>query len=412
MAEYRIPQKGGGGPLLSDASEKDILYWLGRKRSELGESQYPARDQEWIAAAEAELKTRGVDPGQSAAATPRPATSRTAPSTRAASSGQARPPAAIQRAEPSNLVTGSYGNPNAAQMALDEAAKHYHLVTPATQVGSLPEGCEVVVSMVKIDPYGPEVYNITGNRKTPRDDDTVGIDRVALAKIGAAAGVTWLVSRRTDDGSHPHYCAWEVVGRFPNFDMSFSDVRANVEIDTRENGEVRGAAAEEIRKKARESAYTKDGGDSQLLELRKFLARHAESKAMNRAIAGRGVRRSYKREDLKKPFAVARLIFTGKSDDPEARKEFRQMIGQRFLGASQQLFAPVQQVQPMMLAQGMAQPMLGAGYSSPPPLTASVVVEQAEDDYRDDEHYSAPEPDSARHATSSTAQPTQQELKT
>ena len=265
---------------------------------------------------------------------------------------------------PQRIVAGTFANGEAASRALLEASQKYHLVSPATVVGRLPEGCEVVVSVVQIDPYSSDVYCITGNAKNPRDDDTVGLDRVALAKIAAAAGVTWVSSRRTDDGSHPHYCAWEAIARFQNFDMTSSDIPGNVDIDTREDGDVRGAAAEEIRTKARAKG-AEDGGDKQLLELRKFLVRHCESKAMNKAIGNKGVRRSYKRADLKKPFAVARLIFTGHSEDPEARREFRQMIGQRFLGASHQLYGPT--VQTMAPALAAPQPAPVQYLPSPPP---------------------------------------------
>lgn len=366
--EHLIPKKGGGGPRLADAEEKDLLYWLDRKTADLPTSRYPDRDAEWIAAATAELRKRGVEPGQSAPSPTNGNGNGPAPQ-RSQARPQSQQQTGMTRAEqPQQIVVGTFSNAEAASRALIEAGQQYHLVTPATIVGRLPEGCDVVVSLVQVDPYSSEVYAITGDRKNPKPDDTVGLDRVSLAKIAAAAGVTWVSSRRTDDGSHPHYCSWEAIARFPNFDMTSADYPGNVDIDTREDGDIRGPAAQEIRNKQ----HGKPGnGDSQLLELRKFLVRHCESKAMNKAIGNKGVRRSYKRSELQKPFAVARLIFTGQSDDPEARRDFRQMIGQRFLGASHQLYGAPTHVAPPAL-QAPQQHYLQAPptqyVSSPPPI--------------------------------------------
>jgi len=371
---------------LDQASDKDLLYWIGRKQADLEkdpDGKYAGYERSWIQEAKQILASRGVDPNDAPApaqrqeSAPRPAAG--AQQQQQRSAPQARP------AEPKTgqLAIGTFGNSSAASRALLEAQRNYHLVAPATMVGRLPEGCEVAVALVQIDPYGPGVYQITGDRKNPKDDDAVGLDMVSLNQIANAAGVTWLYSRRTDDGSHPHYCAWEAMARFRNFDLTYSEFPGSVEIDTREDGDIRGAAAEEIRTKAAKSSYVKDGGDSQLLELRKFITRHAESKAMNRCIAKRGVRRSYKRKDLEKPFAVASLLFTGHSEDPEARRDFRQMIGQQFLQSSNHLFGPhaPQPVQAPMRSLGPAPAYAVPALHSPPPMGSGVV----DDPYGHDE---------------------------
>ena len=349
-ASFTIPGGPKKGMLLAEAEDKDIRFWFDRIGKALADDpnkKFADRDRAWLAAGKTELVKRGVSaddlPMPQARPTPRAAEGQ---SNGHANGGQSNT-SIVRAAGGGQVVAGAFSDAGQATGALMNAAESCHLVSPATIVGRLPEGCEVAVSMVPVDPYGREVYQVTGTRDRPSDGDTVGIDRVALDKIAAAAGGTWIYSRRTDDGSHPHYCAWEARIRFRNFDMSYSDYIGNVEIDTREEGGMRGAAAEEIRQKAERNPYCKDGGNSQLLELRKFLTRHAESKAKNRAIASRGVRRSYKREELKKPFAVARLIFTGHSDDPEARKEFRQMIGQSFLASATAMYGADQ---PMALS--------------------------------------------------------------
>lgn len=373
-SSFKIPGGKEKGKLLHEAGEETLRWWFNKIADGLREDpnkQYADRDRGWLVDAKKILVEGGASPddlplpnGQGAQ--------------RSNGNGQARPQTqqtqAMQRAQaaPQMLVAGTFNNAEAASRALLDAGQRYHLVAPATVVGSLPEGCEVTVSVVQIDPYGPDVDTISGDRKNPKAGDTVGLSAVSLARIGRAAGVKTVYSRRTDDGSHPHYCAWEVMIRVRNFDLSDSEYFGNVEIDTREDGDVRGAAAEEIRTKAEKSQYTKDGGDSQLLELRKFLTRHAETKAMNRAIAKMGVRRSYKREELTKPFAIAQLAFTGASADPEARKDFRRMIGEKFLGSSNQLYggAP-QQGRPVgALPQSTSEPFFTP--HAPPPIGMSL----------------------------------------
>lgn len=343
------------GLTAEQAETKDLIYWADRKEKEVAEgtSKFAARDAEDAKAMRAELARRNAGGKPAAAPAAKPSD---------------KPSTALARAtEPNQLVIGSFGNAKAASEALLAASQQYHLVTPASIVGRLPEGCEVIMSLVQIDTSSSEVYNITGSAKNPKDDDTVGLDKVSLARIMKAMGGSWLSSRRTDNGSHPHYCAWEVWAEFPDFDLRPCRVPGNVDIDTREDGDLCGAAAEEIRVKAEKRRrdhpdWDNDGGDSQLLELRKFLIRHAESKAMNKAIGNYGVRRSYKRHELKtKAFAVARLMFTGHSEDPEARRDFRKMIGERFLGRRQQLYGNAPQIVPQAAPQLHAPPPIGSG---------------------------------------------------
>jgi hypothetical protein len=393
MSEPTIPFGPTKGTPLSQAAIKDLKYCIDRRAADLDEnpdSQYAASNKRWLDAAMVELQRR--EGGGAPAAAPA-ATGAAKPSTNA----QPAPSTALAQVEPSAglLVEGSFGDAARATSALRAAAERCHLVAPATICGSLPEGCEIALSMVVVDPYGPEVYQITGNRKQPGDDDTVGIDRVSLAKIGGAAGINWEVSRRTDDASDPHYCAWEAVALVRMFDGQLRRVVGNVELDAREGSPL----LEEIRIKASRRQGDNDGGASQILELRKFLSRHAESKAMNRAIASLGVRRSYKRKDLKKPFAVARIMFTGRSEDPEARREFRAGIMNSFLGNTAALYggnAPVQTPAPAQLQPSPVQAAPAAFALSAPPPVGSVGAQgydiEAEGDEAPDSPRKAPAP--------------------
>jgi len=415
--------------LLPDATEKDLRYWIGVKLGGLT-GQYAGSNLAWAKEARAVLISRGIAPADVPAVPDAlPPAGAAPPSAQRAASNGAAPAtsSALVQAAPAQMVLGSMANHEAINRALTDAATKYHLVSPATFVGRLPEGCEVVTSLVQIDPYSRDVYTISAkNYDRPGADDTVGLDRASLARIASAAGVTWVSSKRTDDGSHPHYCAWEAIARFPNFDMTAGDFPGNVDIDTREDGEIRGAAAQEIRTKAEKRRrehpdWSNDGGDSQLLELRKFLIRHCESKAMNKAIATKGVLRSYRRDDLKKAFFVARLSFTGFSTDPEARRDFRQGIMQRFLGASHQMYGggPTQQMAPPRLAPAQQYPY------APPPIGTS--LDQGSYDEQGERVIDAPQPQptpkpvaapdppaasTAPAATAPTSTPAQEEFRT
>lgn len=309
--QFTIPGGPNKGVPVNQADEKTLAYWADR----LGKSE-DARDAPRAAAMRAELERRAKG-GAPAPAAPKAA----APAS-----------SAMVTRTPVTALAGSFREgPRIQDVFAQAKLAGAHLVTPATAVGSLPEGCEVAVNVVHVDPYGADIYPLTGNRNDPRDTDTVLLGRVALAQIGRAAGVSWIVSRRTDDGSDAHYCAWEAVAEVRAFDGRKVQYTGNVELDTRERGGLVGADAQEIRKKAKDRP---DKGDSQLLELRKFILRHAESKAKNRAIADMGVRRSWKRSELRSPFVVAAASFTGKSDDPAARALFQKAIADSFLGGA------------------------------------------------------------------------------
>lgn len=273
-------------------------------------------------------------------------------------------PAAAIAKPPEQAALGSLGRDAAAvTRKLAELSENYHLVSPQTQVDQLPEGCSVSVSMVMIspDPRAKETYNVSGRLALSRD---------ALARIAAAAGVDWDTQRcgRLDDGSDPRYVHYRAVGRVRNFDSSLRTISGEVEIDARDGSDL----INEIQTKARRRKDNRDDGASQILELRKFILRHAESKAKNRAIADMGVRRSYDPSEITKPFAVAKLSFSGHSDDPEIRKVFAQATAASMMGGTEALFGQRPQLEapdgspPAPDYEGHEPPPAGAASSDDP----------------------------------------------
>jgi len=213
---------------------------------------------------------------------------------------------------------------------LHDMAAQYHVVAPVTTVDQLPPGCGVSISLVQVNPNpnAKEVYEITGAR--------LGLSSAALKRIAAAAAIDWDTEKscRLDDGSDPHYVHYRAVGYVKNFDGSRRAISGEVEIDARDNS----PQLDEIRQKAQ---YRQPPGDGapQILELRKFILRHAETKAKSRAVVDMGgILRSYTLEELRKPFAVARLSFTGETDDPVLRRVFAEKTADAFLNGTAALY--------------------------------------------------------------------------
>lgn len=335
--DFTIPSGEHKGKSLADAPTEAITYWYKRKHANLEaepNGRYAESDRKWLTAAYAEMERRKTNGGP--AQTTQSAT-RPAPAQHAAPQGQAI--TVTQR--PALALAGAYGDAAAVSSRLAEAAVSAHLVSPATTCAELPEGCAVALSVVQIDTASNEIYAITGNKRDPKPTDMCGLSKVALDKIAAAAGISWVphLTGRLDDGRDPHYCHFRAVARVRDLDGTIRELPGEVEIDARDGS----PQIEEIASKARARAAkyndTNDGGASQILELRKFLIRHAESKAMNRAIRKLGVRTSYTRAELAKPFVVAKIMFTGRSEDPELRRMFAGKIADNFLASSNALYS-------------------------------------------------------------------------
>lgn len=347
MSEHTIPGGPSKGTTLAAADDKSIEYWLKRKKEGLVDDpsgRFAADNRSWIDAANLELKRRSEGGAQQQSA-PAPTT-------------------ALQKSKPTELQLGaSMGDAAAVTAKLNELAASYHLVSPASHVDCMPPCCGVQLSFVTVNPNdgkdGPgEVYSVGGGK--------LGLSAVTLSKIGAAAGISWIPEKsgRLDDGSHPHYCHYRAVGKTRNFDGTERVLTGEVEIDAREGS----PQIDEIQQKAaaRESAKDyrgkRDGGAGQILELRKFLLRHAERKAKSRAIADLGVKRSYTVAELAKPFAVASLMFTGQTDDPELKRAFAHKIADSFMGASAMLYAtPAPQARRELVGRTPPPPLLVDG---------------------------------------------------
>lgn len=306
----------------------EIMLSMGKDKPKVAVSQADDRTLQWYAenARKADIKS-AVDAELARRANGGKPAPRTEPA--------APPKPAAPKENLTMSLEKAVHDPAAVTARLEELGRQFHIVAPATRVDALPPGCGIAISYVLVDTSkdAKEVYDVGGR---------LGLSGDTLARIGAAAGVDWDPRQcgRLDDGSDPHYCHYRAVGFVRNFDGSVRTLTGEVEIDAREGS----PQIEEIRTKAqkRESdpdyKGKKDGGASQILELRKFILRHAERKAKNRAIADMGVKRSYAPAELRKPFAVARLMWTGETEDPELKREFARMHAKAMIQGTAALY--------------------------------------------------------------------------
>lgn len=361
MTQPTIPGGDDKGKVLAEAADSSIKYWLERKQGELAKDpngRFASANQAWINAAKAEIADRAK-------------TGRRVAGARSGSTALTK-----QTAPPIAVLGRAMHDAQAVTETLRGLAEHYHLVTPATNVDCLPPGCGVSISAVVVD-------TDTKNKEVYRVGDGFGIGAVVLARIWAAAGGSWDPDKsgRLDDGSDPHYCHYKAVGTVKSFDGELQVKTGEVEIDAREGSPL----LDEIRTKAREREAKpdykgkKDGGDSQILELRKFLLRHAERKAKSRAIADMGIQRAYTPEQLKKPFAVARLMWTGASDDPELRRVFAEKTAEKMLGSRALLYGnpPARMPPPAGHTVPAPAPEPFRGHVPPPRSTVTTTAEPA-----------------------------------
>lgn len=327
MQELTIPGGQEKGRTVSTASDNCLKWWAQNAKQD---------NLKQACAAELQRRQNGGAPAQSP--------QRNAPSA---------PPTGRE------LVTGAFRDPQKATEALRDAQERAHLVAPATVCATLPEGTEIALAAVFVSEL-TETYKLPGGK--------FGLGKTALDRIAAAAGVDWdpHLCGRLDDGYDPHYCHYRAVGYVRTFDGSIRTITGAVEIDARDGS----PQIEEIITKATTKGRW-DGDDwqprdpkPQILELRKFLLRHAESKAKNRAIRSLGLQTSYTSEELQKPFVVAKPMFTGYSDDPEAKREFRTAIADSYLGARGRLYGGGATPEPQRQMPQQAQRT--AGHRPPP----------------------------------------------
>lgn len=254
-------------------------------------------------------------------------------------------------ASPLSGIIGNFSDPAAIGAALERAAKVANIVGPIT-VGAVPVGCEVVIAAVRLngDAKGSDVHDVGMGK--------FGLLRPAVDKIANAAGVVTVETRCI--AFSRDYCEWIATRQMRGLDGSPVRATCSRVIDLRPGSAYRKSLEAKAKAKGRDPM-------SQVNEILAMLGAHAETKARLRADRGLLGIRTYTPEELQRPFIVAKLMFTGKTDDPALKQMFAMGTMQAMLGGSLAMWgAPQPPPFAMMGAAGPSMPQFGA----PPPMAA------------------------------------------
>lgn len=272
-------------------------------------------------------------------------------------------------------VSGTFSVANQVNERLMIAMQTMHLISPATSVGQLPEGCGIALAAVVVD-CNNETYDVGSSKR--------GLAKSALDRIAASLGVSWNPEEciRVDDGSDPHYVHFRVAGYYRAFDGQVQVISGNKEMDLRDGSPTCVEIEAQVQKhnnhpKVKSGEWNKRDAINQIRQMRAHILAHAESKAKLRAIRSLGVRASYTVAELQKPFVCARVMFTGQTEDRELRRMFAAKTAESFLNGRNALYG-----------QGPApRHVVGAGATGHAPPTLSHMDDDdayPTDDDRDD----------------------------
>lgn len=299
MKDYKIPLGKGQILPISECRTEQLVSFLAWNKKQPPNPQYERANAERNAAIEAEIARR--------------------------KSGQSSEPAGPKLATiPERKVAVAIHDAREVSNYLQELAADCHVLSPLSHVDCLPPGCGIATSFVLVNPE--ECYDVGSSK--------VGLPAHALQRIGIGLNVQWdpQWTMRLDDRSEPLYCYYRAFAHVRSFDGSQIPLHGVVEIDMREKSPQVAVIRERAAERAKRDGTPNDDGHGQIQQIRNFILRHADTKAKLRAISGFGVRRAYYPQELSKPFATARLIFTGHSDDPVLKEVFAREFSKMMMG--------------------------------------------------------------------------------
>lgn len=224
------------------------------------------------------------------------------------------------------------------------------VLAPSLQVSALPPMTAVHMNVVFIDTDAKsgDVYQ----DRQFCDGDEVALNKPALMRIMAAAGISPVMSK----GERVMENVWKhsIILRGRGLDGLYRDYPASKEIDLREG-------APDAMKKGREHL-----DPSALANARRHAPRNAEAKAINAALRGfLGVKQKYKKSDLQsKPFVVPVLVPNLDLNDPDQKRAAIHMA----LGAGAALYDTTG---PQQLLAAGADPSPEPSEPSDPPQASS-----------------------------------------
>lgn len=236
---------------------------------------------------------------------------------------------ATAKAEPMTETTGLAIITSADQFnrTIATIQKAYHVLTPFTNIGAIAPQHAIFTSVVQVDTdkAAGEVYDgMQGDRNVLQflKAGEVALAKNGLRKIAEGLGISIHLEYLSDGGAIRHFYHVKAVAAYRGLDGSWVQREASELWDLRDGSErMRGWTA------------------NQVAEGRKHGLRQCETRAINAAIreCGCGVKQSYKKEELSKPFLAFRVNFVPDMADPEQRRAIteRAMQGASVLFAQQ-----------------------------------------------------------------------------
>lgn len=190
--------------------------------------------------------------------------------------------------------------------------ERWHLLSPATDFGSLPQQWALVPTVVKLDP-NPETAKDVYRDALFCKGDEVALSAVSLRKI-ANAGGSIIRTIRLDDGRIPYLWSYKAVIRYRSFvDALWKEAEGESTYDLRDG-------SPRISKMIAAAKRNNRTADAQIEGARMHGQAGCESRAINRAIRGAfSLKQVYTREELAKPFVAFNLVFQPDMNDPQQK---------------------------------------------------------------------------------------------
>lgn len=232
--------------------------------------------------------------------------------------GAARPLLKLRK-----FPTGSFDTTESANLALRDAAEMGHLLAPSPQMAGLLPGCALLITAFRVD-QRHDVFP---------DDEKEGLfipAKPMLDRIWRDLGVSWRHTRRTDSGRDAYVRSYEAEGAVRNFDASERLIQGNAGLDLGQN------SPRVVR--LRTKNIRRERGDFDIERQRELIDSSCDTQARLKACRQLGVQPAYAAKDLAKPFFVAKLQFTGKTDDPALKQLMGQHVVDSFKSSSAALF--------------------------------------------------------------------------
>lgn len=207
---------------------------------------------------------------------------------------------------------------------LEWAAQHCNLIAPASSIVHVPEFHAISFTLARI---GERDYYCPDSRQA-----RYAFNKRGVTIIAGEANISWHpgFTRHVDDGRNSRYSEFLATAVYFNFDGTVRTVPATKSSDLSDGSD----EVEQIYLEA----DTKQKAEARLRNKRHFIREHVDSGAKVRAMKDCQVKDYYSRDEIGRPFVVAKLVRTGQSDDPELQRQFALMQAEVALKAGSALF--------------------------------------------------------------------------